>query len=274
MGLFSKKKTKVEKVDDTTTQSKIVKLTYLQSIAINQGVTSAQELTETEGSTKKITDSSTLKNTNISEKTQNIGSILLSPVVRTLGAIGNALFGKKVTKSVNLDVTDSGWTVQKIWNEPQFDVIRYSIGLKELSISQFSYAEVSEFISTSWISPKPIAKVTLAVDQYIPPQFPPGMYIDYYIKPEIKDSDWIQINPLDLITRYDLKGKIVPRIITFNSEKNIKSSIEESTISTSEDVKAIRLKVVFKRPADIEEAKSYSPILRNYRLLLTPQNGL
>src|SRR5690606_13200554 len=110
-----------------------------------------------------------------------------------------------------LSVKDSGWSFVKSWKEPQFNIIRYALGIRELEISQFSYVPTSEFISTPWQSPKEIAKVTLMVDQFIPSEFPVGNnFINYYIKPEIPEAEWIPINPIDLPTKYTEDGKIVP----------------------------------------------------------------
>jgi hypothetical protein len=285
MGLFSKKKTTTENVKETTTQTKIVKLSYLQSIAISRGLISAEELTETEGSTDKITNS-TLKNKNdvskIADKIKNFkiggsklaGTIVLGFATKLIGKIGDALFGKKTTQDVNLTVTDSGWTVNKIWNEPQFDLIRYGIGIKELTVSQFTYETISEVVTKPWGSPKPIQKITLMVDQFIPGDFPPGNYIEYYVKADNEDSKWTRINPLDIPTVYDSSGNIVPRLLTFNSEKPLNSSLEESFIITSEPVVAVRLKIILKRPTEVSGAESLTPIVRSYRLLLTPVGGL
>lgn len=285
MSIFSKKKTTTENVKERTTQTKIVKLSYLQSIAVSQGLISAESLTETEGSSEKI-DNSSLKDKNrvskIADKIKNfkiggskfLGAVYLGFLPKLVGKIGDALFGKKTTQDVNLTVTDSGWTVNKIWNEPQFDVIRYAIGIKELTVSQFLYESVSEVVTKAWGSPKPIQKITLMVDQFIPPDFPPGSWVEYYVKSDSEDTSWTRINPLELPTVYDSTGNIIPRVLTFNSEKPVNSQLEESYVLTTTPVTAVRLKIVIKRPTNLEGAESLTPIVRNYRLLLTPVGGL
>lgn len=285
MGLFSRKKTTTENVDEVTTQTKIVKLSYLQSLAVSNGLVSAEELTQTESSTETINNES-LKNKNnaakVSDKLKNLkiggskllGNLYLGFIPKLLGSIGNALFGKKTTQNVNLTVTDSGWSVTKVWNEPQFDIVRYAIGIKELVVSQFSYEVVSEIVSKPWNSPKAIHKISLMVDQFIPSEFPPGSYIEYYIKPDTEDSNWTRINPLDITSAYDSNGSIIPRVVTFNSEKPINSLLEESYIITTSPVRSIRLRIVLKRPQDIAGADSLTPIVKSYRILITPLNGL
>lgn len=286
MGLFSKKKTTVEKIDKKIIESKIVKFSYLQSLAIESGLGSAQDLLpEPEAIEENITDSNTTKN-----RAERINSDLnkvpdffdffpFAPA-DVIGTIGKALFGKKVTQSTDITVTDSGWNFIKSWKEPQFDIIRYAIGIRELTVSQFTYEPVSEFISVPFGSPKDIQKVSLIVDQFIPSQFPAGFgYIEYYIKPETSNSDWVRINGVDLPTQYDENGKIIPRIITFNTEQSVNSNIEESYIETESPVKALRFKAILKRPGNISgnaevSADSYSPLLKSYKLLMYPRGGL
>lgn len=283
MGIFSKKKTKVEKVDKKIVQSRIVRFTYLQSLAIEGGLGSAKELSgETEGEQFDIDENSTRQN--LASKGNSF--LNQTPFLADLGAgdifgsIGNALFGKKVTRQTDLTVTDSGWSFVKSWKEPQFDIIRYAIGIRELSVSQFRYVPVSEFISIPFTSPKDIQKVSLIVDQFIPSEFTPGtQYIEYYIKPENPDSEWIRINGVDLPTQFTDDGKIVPRIITFNTEQTVNSNLEEAYFNTEEEIRSIRFKAVLKRPQAIEDnptvsADAYTPVLKSYKLLLTPRGGL
>lgn len=200
----------------------------------------------------------------------SIGSLLGGSLGSTIGAF-LPLLGKKVEQSGTVKVEDTGWTLVKTWNQPEFDIIRYAIGIKDLSIASFTYTPISEIVSKPWVSPKEIIKVTLFVDQFIPPNFPPGTFIEYYIKPDLKDSDWTRINSLNSPTQYKEDGTIVPRIITFNTEKPVSSRIEESYITTAEPVKSVRFRALLKRPDSLD---SYSPILKSYRLNFNLRNGL
>lgn len=117
----------------------------------------------------------------------------------------------------------------------------------------------------------------LTVDQFIPSTFPPGTYIKYYIKPNIEDIDFIQINPLGLTSIFKEDGTIVPRIINFNTEKPLSSRLEDTYFYTDTPVKEIVLKAVLTRPESLEgssDVDGYSPVLRSYRLLMYPKNGL
>jgi hypothetical protein len=277
MGLFGgKKKTTTQTTVDRTVATKIVKLTYLQSLALSGGLATAGELSgETTGSTTTSDGKhSTNKNfiSKLNDKIQNpVVAILSQGALNISSAITNALFGKKTTRDVSVTVKDSGWSLVRTWAQPQFDIIRYAIGIKELTASQFTYENVSEVVSKPWASPKEIIKVHILVDQFIPPQFPPGVFIEYYIKPDTKDSNWVRINPIDLPSQFNEDGTLIPRIISFNTERPVGSRLEEAYVNTTEPVKSVRFRAILKRPDDME---SYSPILKSYRMLLTPKGGL
>ena len=176
--------------------SKIVKLTYIQTLAMDGGLASVGDIAgETQASsTEDITASE-----NKSKLDKFIGSVknivpisvgdLFPGSGKLFQDIATSLFGKKTTVTKKIDVSESGWTVSKVWNQPQFDIIRYAIGIKDLTVAQFSYEQTSEIISIPWRSPKEVTKVYLSVDQFVPTIFPPGNYIEYYVKPNIDDAD-------------------------------------------------------------------------------------
>lgn len=285
MGGLFKKKRKTETSSSTAedTINKIVKLSYIQSLALSGGVITAKSLVETSSNstTSNLGDSSArnaigLLNEKFGSTTtaaigNNIGSLLGGSLGTTLGSLLTPLFGKKVERSGTLKIEDSGWSLVKTWNQPEFDIIRYAIGIRDLSVASFVYTTISEVVSKSWVSPKEIIKVTLLIDQFIPPNFPPGNYIEYYIKPDIENTDWVRINSMNSPTQYQEDGTIVPRIITFNSEKPVSARIEESYLTTKEPVKSIRFRAIIKRPDNLD---SYSPILKSYRLKFNLRNGL
>jgi len=292
MGLFkSKKRTSVETQTKKVTLSKIVKLTYLQSLALDGGITTAGEVGgESQGRTTELTPTQLgTGGTPIEQIASSIESkfpgVSLSFIRGMFGDFGpglshvaESLFGSSRTVDSSVSVKESGWSVTKVWNQPQFDIIRYAIGIKELTVAQFTYEPVSEVISIPWKSPKEIIKTVLTVDQFIPGIFPPGNYITYYIKPNIENADWVQINPLGLPSIFREDGSIVPRIINFNTERPLSSQLEENYIITDTPVREVIFRAVITRPSELEgttaSADGYSPILRSYRLSMFPRNGL
>ena len=303
MGLFSKKKkTKVETKTTTVAESKIVKLSYIETIALDGGLGDIKDLAgetaaksssidtskDSKDKIQKFADSFSKGSLQAGVSGLGVGvavgsfaasSLGLNTILASLGtkALGG-LFGKKVSTDTKTTIKDSGWSVSKFWKQPQFDVIRYAIGIKELSVVLFKYEQVSEIISKPWTSPKEISEVVLYVDQYIPKEFPASNnYIEYYVKPDIEDANWVRINGLGLPTVFNPDNSIVPRIISFNTEKPINSNLEESYIFTDSPVKSIRFKAVLRRPDTTEsglEAVYLTPILKSYKLLMTPKNGL
>jgi hypothetical protein len=254
MGLLKKSKTTTVVEKEKFNFSKIVKFTYVETLAISDRVTTARRLTETE-------------KTNLDDN----GKIYDD---RDTSVIGR----KKTSVNESISIKDSGWSVTKVWNQPQFDIVRYAIGIKELTIAQFTYEEVSEFVSIPWSSPKEIIKVVVNTSEFIPPNFPPGTYIECYIKPTIEGSTWIRINPLGNPSVFTQDGNLVPRIVNFNIEKPISARVEDSYIYTEEPIKELLFKAILKRPDTLDgsevSADSYSPILKSYRILMTPRNGL
>lgn len=284
MGLFKgKKKTTVEVEEKKLILSKIVKFTYLQSLAIDGGLTTAKSVAgETEA--KEETDVSLSTKKDPVEKFINnvrdssVINHLFNYIPNVKSNIARALFGKKTTVESKVDYKETGWSLTKVWNQPQFDIIRYAIGIRDITVAQFTYEETSELVSTPWRSPKEIIKLSMTVDQFIPSIFPPGNYIDYYVKPNIEEADWVKINPIGLPSVFNDDGSIVPRILNFNTEQPISSRLEEGYVTTSEPVKEVIFRAVLKRPSDLEgtdaSADGYSPILKSYRLIMTPNNGL
>jgi len=273
-----KRKTTTEIVKEKFTQSKIVKFTYLQTLALDGGLTKAKSIAgETEAKEEVLTGENVKKN--FFQKVEDVANKALSVIdpIGILPKFSNP-FGTKTSVSTKQTIKESGWTLTKTWNQPQFDIIRYAIGIKELTIAQFTYEQVSELISIPWASPKEVIKVSLNVSEFIPRVFPPGTYIEYYIKPNIQDFSWIRINPIGSPSVFNEDGTIVPRIINFNVERPISSRLEENYITTEEPVKEVVFRALLKRPNEIEgttaSADGYSPILKSYRLLMVPRNGL
>jgi len=284
MGFGKKKKTTTTVTENVTIiQHKIIKFTYLQTLSVVGGIGDIKELAgETEASSEENSPDQ-LSDGNL-DKLGRLGTIGGFLGGGSLGGAlgGNAarsLFGKKTTVDSTISIEDSGWRVVKTWLQPEFDKIRYALGIRELTIAQFRYEKVSEVISTPWISPKDITKVTLIVDQFIPPQFPPGQdYIQYYVKPELPDSTWSRINPIGNRTVFDREGNLVPRILNFNTERPATARLEDAFITTKEEVKQVRFRAVLSRPDTIAgsdvEADGFTPILKSYRMLLHPRGGL
>lgn len=287
MSLFGRKKrtsTTTETIQDTL--QRVQKLTYLQTLAIQGGVGQVTDVVQTTEASNTTINNAQNHPDAISAFANRLGNFPIIPTLtggilnvgNVVGRTISSLFGSSRSTNIDVNTQESGWTITRQWLQPQFDIVRYALGIKELQISQFTYEQSSELVSTPWLSPKEIQKVTLIADTFIPPQFPVGEWMEFYIRPDIDGVDWTRINSIDNRTVYDSNGHIVPRIITFNTERPINSDLESSYITTAQPVKAIRFRAVFLRPDTLDNstvsADGYSPVLRSYRLLIVPKGGL
>lgn len=237
------KKSKKAVYNTTTVETKVIKLSYLQTLAISNNLSDISEL-ETDPDTA-----------NLGTKTNN--------------SLTNLGLTKK-KKKTNVSSSTTGLKVKDTWLQPEFNRIRYAIGVKEFSVSKYEFAEESEIISVPYLSPKEIIKAHLVTDEYIPPQFDKNIaWVKYYIKVEGTDN-WININPLNAPTRFDGQSDIIPKIINFNIPQPTGVDVNEEKFQyTDEDVKKIRVRIVLSRPTDDD---SNTPLVKSYRLVLTPRS--
>ncbi len=229
--------------------SRVVKLTYLQSQQVRGGGRDLGELSGEGG---------------------GVGNVSGGKSKSSAGFLG---FGAS-SSSTSFFASDSGWVISRVWEETYFDKVRYAIGIRDVGIFNYRFAEVSEFVSKPFRSPKELAKVSLRVVEQIPGAYPLGpRYIEYYITPD-DGKTWHQINPLDHPTITGSDGLVIPRIITFNAEIGGDGGELQKFVETDEPVKAIRLRVVTRGSQDVESPDRHTPVLKRYRLLMYPRGGL
>jgi hypothetical protein len=266
--MFFKKKKKTKVITTTTTTNTVVKLSYLQTLALTNSLASIDAL-ETESYSKDLGGSSSKK---YSGPTNFLGTKLNS-VLNPFGAILNPfknVFGSTKVKVKN-EYETSGGKIKDQWLQPEFDRIRYAIGIKELTASAYKFAAKSEFVSVPFLSPKEIIKVYLIVDQYIPSQFDSNQtWIEYYVKPD-GENKWIRVNPLNNPTKFNKDGDIIPKIINYNIPKPTTAQLEDKYLDTPEPVKKFRVRAVLSRPEGGNN-DSITPLLKSYRLVMTPRD--
>lgn len=253
-GLFkSKKSTKVTK--ETTISTKILKLSYLQTLAVHRGLIDT--------STSETESSSGILSSSQSKKIDWISTILA-------GGLGG-LFGFGTKKSVESSFKSTGFKLKDQWLQPYFDHVRYTIGIKELTIAKYRFAESSEIISVPFGSPKEIVKASVTVDDYIPSEFDQGTpWIKYYVKPE-GDTQWIEITPINKPTRFDETGEIIPKILNFNLPKPSVVGTEDKYNYTESPIFQMRFKALITRPVGGDN-DSITPLLKSYRIMMIPRN--
>lgn len=145
---------------------------------------------------------------------------------------------------------------------------RYSIGLRDISLSARQYQESSVLISKRFTTEKEIEKVVLYASEMIPAEFieaglsAKSSWIRYYIS--YNDIDWLPISPMHHNQIGDLA--IPPKFYDFNkhfSDEEKNSQINAGYIDTEDPVHGLRLKVEFTRPSGNAYA---TPILQAYTL--------
>ena len=231
-------------------------MTYLQTLASSQDLLQANELETSAGG---------LSSSNSSNKSTNFDFKKSA----AFGSIAAGFSKKKTTNTYNAKT--SGIKVKDTWLQPYFDRIAYKIGVKEMNVSRYTFVPASEFTSMPFTAFKEVVKVFLFVDEYIPPLFEQNInWIQYYVKIEGEDT-WVRINPINKPTIFDEEGIIVPRIINYNLPKPGTAQIEDKYQYTDTPVTQVRFKAVLGRPEGSGNEASMTPMLKSYRLTMTPR---
>lgn len=233
-----------------TEMTKLIRLSYLQTIAV-------------------LDDSALLSR--ISGETPGAQASSFASDPGSPGFLGIGAEGPTSTSSV---FSDSGWSISRSWVETWWDKIRWAIGIRDIGIFSYEYALTSEFVSVPFRSPKAIEKISLRVDENIPSTYPAVQrWIHYFVSPN-DGTDWHRINPLDHPTLFaDGGGRPTPRILNFNVDFASEDDDDKKFVSTNEEVVTVRFRAVFLRPPDAEFSGT-SPILKSYRMLIYPRDGL
>lgn len=231
--------------------SREVKLTYLQSVQVTGGDADAGKLAGEGGGIGAVSSSQSDPG---------------SPGFLGIGASGPS--------SSSRSANDTGWVISRQWRETSFDKVRYAIGIKDIGIFFYRFADSSEFVSVPFRSPKEIAKVQLRVIEQIPAIFKADQrYIEYYISPD-NGNNWYQINPLDHPTITAPDGQIVPRTLTFNAEVGGVDDDLQKFVETDAPVFSVRYRVVLRTDSTVEDPDRYSPVLKKLSLMMYPKGGL
>lgn len=196
-----------------------------------------------------------------------------------IGAVIGLFFGSKKT----VDQQVSPQTITKQWTVTKNDRSRFAIGIRDINAYSYTFAESSEFVSIPFLSPKPIGKLALKVDETIPSVFfgsadtaqTENDWIKYYIS--IDDgTSWNRISPASHRTTYSEDGNtIIPEIININSDvPAVDRDNAAAYIDSATEVYSVRFKASMMRPTDVNYAESFTPILSKYSLQIFPVGGL
>lgn len=144
---------------------------------------------------------------------------------------------------------------------------RYVIGVRDVNISSYRFAEESEYISKAFESSNEIRSIQLDASHLIPKQFGEGEWIRYFIS--IDDGrNWKEISPKGS----SKSGSKVQYII--NGNVPIEGRFDNyGYIDTLQPVSSVRLKIVLSRPIDLTDSDYYTPIVHDYKLKCMTAKG-
>ena len=184
---------------------------------------------------------------------------------------------------VQSQTTKSQERIVKQWTVTKYNKARFAIGVRDIGLYSYKFAETSELISQPYTSPKSIAKVSVTVDEFIPKEFystsgnegTENEWIKYYISADDGVS-WKRISPINhTVTAAEDGVNNLPEIININSD--ISSDDRGNPLSyvdTANAVYQVRFKAVLARPSNLSEGESYTPVLSKYAIKIYPHGGL
>lgn len=137
---------------------------------------------------------------------------------------------------------------------------RYVIGIRDLSLSSYRFSDVAEYVSIPFESPDEIREVRLEASTFVPSLFGEGDWIEYWITVD-DGKTWHPIEPV---------GSTKPHAKTayvLNGNVPMEGRWEHiGYIDTGKPVKAIRLKIILRRPQDVPDSDYYTPVVYEYKL--------
>jgi hypothetical protein len=209
------------------------------------------------------------------------GPIIGNIVGMAIGGLLGWLFGSS-TDSTTTSTTTSPQTITRQWTKVKNDRSRFAIGIRDINIYSYTFAQVSEIVSKPYLSPSPISKVALQVEEQVPTAFYEGSdsttendWIKYYISVD-NGTSWHRISPSSHKSTMSEDGvNYIPEVININSDvTGAERKNPLAYVDTGAPVSSIRFKAVLSRPTTISNAESYTPVLSKYSLQIYPVGGL
>lgn len=148
---------------------------------------------------------------------------------------------------------DQTYEIKKVL-EP-FNGWRYAIGIRDIQIMSFDFAEASEYISKPFPVEDGIDSILLYVNEKIPELYKEKIsesndWIRYFVS--FDDIDWYRVSP---IHHQPINDTFSPKLITINGneENGNDSFLYKQNILLKESPKQVRLKILMKRPEKTTE---------------------
>lgn len=138
---------------------------------------------------------------------------------------------------------------------------RYHIGIRDISLANYSYEPESEYVSTEFKTENPITEVSLLSDEFIPEQFDANVdWITYDFS--IDDGkQWSPIIPTGTFKNEGYTYYLINSGVPAELRRN-----DIGYIEVADDIYSVKLRITLKRPTDITDSEYYSPIVYEYKL--------
>ena len=169
--------------------------------------------------------------------------------------------GERVTYTKQIDTTQSGW--------------RYAIGLRDVHIMQYQYAEKSLFVSKRYEVEGEIKKLMLYANEIIPPSYQDVIpTLNDWIVYEVSfdDSNWIRVSPSH---HEPVNDNFPPKILELNQTAVDLTSafhVHKETVRTQDSSRFIRFRVTLSRPKG-DEFIGTTPVLEDIALKIERREG-
>jgi hypothetical protein len=155
---------------------------------------------------------------------------------------------------------------------------RYCIGIRDIGIYSYTYKPKGEVITKSFTTQKPIERVSLHVNEKIPPTFlteikKANTWINYFIS--LDGYEWHPISPYhrrpvgDETQRTQVGSTdapiFPPKIYEINSTSipETRQDIYKSYVTTSKPATSVQLKMVLNRPEGLD---TLTPLVEDYAI--------
>lgn len=144
---------------------------------------------------------------------------------------------------------------------------RFLIGLRDVNVSSYRFAQTSEYISLCYDTEDEIKSIELDAVQQIPEELGDGDWITYQISVD-EGKNWHRISP-----RWTTDGNAIIKYLINESVPEEGRYANYGYIDTNEPIRCVRLRIFLQRPISITNADYYTPLVKEYKLHCVTQKG-
>lgn len=143
------------------------------------------------------------------------------------------------------------------------DATRFLIGLRDMSLSTYSYESSSEYVSHNYTTTRPINVVSIESSEFIPELFDPSKdWIRYFFS--LNDGvDWFPIVPKGM----SKKEGYTKYLVNSGTPAEFRDD-SIGYVETPNDNHTISVKIEMDRPTGMPDIEYYTPVVYEYKLEL------